>query len=553
MPAAGSLTIERARRDPSPSLPAMRSTPISKRSALFTASAFLWAPITSMTASAQFESFARDDGTQAQVWAFSADGSVVTGAIYPEGFSGSLAFRFSDEGGFETLGTINGVTALAVDVSDDGSFIAGNVSNSRAVRWGADGVALDLGSLGLFDTAANAISGDGVTIVGRARISQFNPPYSHAFRWTEAAGMVDMHPSFGPTMLDSTATDVSPDGSVIVGWTTLPTSMGFDQRTAFRWTEAGGAVDIGSGVADSSQALAVSDDGSVVAGFGRFGSTALQIWVWTAGTGMVALGEYGGCQPPVLGVSADGSIVYGSCLSAGFLWTPALGRQDFTGANIFLPTDSTADGSLLVGVTLDGGALKGATWSLGSGVTQFPSPAGGAFLPRHTSSDGTIMAGATLLTGEAAGTRWRSDGSVGDQYCSPAVANSAHGTGAHLALSGTNISQFAALELAVTDLPPQTFGFFLTSTARDMVAMPGGSQGTLCLGGSIGRFVGPGQIQNSGAQGAFSLTVDPRTLPSPGGPVLPSFGETWNFQAWYRDANPGVTSNFSSAASVAVY
>ncbi|MCP3916270.1 MAG: hypothetical protein GY711_12005 [bacterium] len=27
-------------------------------------------------------------------------------------------------------------------------------------------------------------------------------------------------------------------------------------------------------------------------------------------------------------------------------------------------------------------------------------------------------------------------------------------------------------------------------------------------------------------------------------------GETWNFQCWYRDNNPGPTSNFTDAVSV---
>jgi hypothetical protein len=28
-------------------------------------------------------------------------------------------------------------------------------------------------------------------------------------------------------------------------------------------------------------------------------------------------------------------------------------------------------------------------------------------------------------------------------------------------------------------------------------------------------------------------------------------GETWNFQAWYRDLNPTTTSNFTNAVSIA--
>jgi hypothetical protein len=78
----------------------------------------------------------------------------------------------------------------------------------------------------------------------------------------------------------------------------------------------------------------------------------------------------------------------------------------------------------------------------------------------------------------------------------------------------------------------------------------GNSQGRLCLGGFIGRFVAAGQIQNSGASGSFSLVADLNEMPNPLGPVAVQVGETWHFQAWHRDVNPGVTSNFTDAVSV---
>ncbi len=80
----------------------------------------------------------------------------------------------------------------------------------------------------------------------------------------------------------------------------------------------------------------------------------------------------------------------------------------------------------------------------------------------------------------------------------------------------------------------------------------GGSAGTLCLGGSIGRYVGPGQVLNSGAAGAFELVLDLTQHPTPTGLVAVQAGETWNFQAWYRDAVGGTpVSNFTSGRSIA--
>jgi hypothetical protein len=76
---------------------------------------------------------------------------------------------------------------------------------------------------------------------------------------------------------------------------------------------------------------------------------------------------------------------------------------------------------------------------------------------------------------------------------------------------------------------------------------PGGSQGNLCVSGNIGRF--SGQVQNSGPEGEFSISVDLGSIPvSPIVPVVP--GDIWHFQAWFRDVNPGVTSNFTNATTV---
>ncbi|MEM9801024.1 MAG: hypothetical protein AAGA20_11920, partial [Planctomycetota bacterium] len=86
---------------------------------------------------------------------------------------------------------------------------------------------------------------------------------------------------------------------------------------------------------------------------------------------------------------------------------------------------------------------------------------------------------------------------------------------------------------------------------QSFVVNPGGSAGNLCLGGSIGRFVGPGQIQNSGAAGAISLATNLDLQPTPTGPVQVVAGETWNYTCWFRDSASGTpTSNFSDGLEV---
>ena len=107
------------------------------------------------------------------------------------------------------------------------------------------------------------------------------------------------------------------------------------------------------------------------------------------------------------------------------------------------------------------------------------------------------------------------------------------------------------LTLTSVQMPNNSFGFFLTSRTQGFVQNPGGSQGNLCLGGGIGRYVGPGQIKNSGAVGRFTLTLNLTQTPTPTGLVSIAAGETWNFQTWYRDSVGGVaTSNFTNGRSV---
>ena len=70
--------------------------------------------------------------------------------------------------------------------------------------------------------------------------------------------------------------------------------------------------------------------------------------------------------------------------------------------------------------------------------------------------------------------------------------------------------------------------------------------GNLCIFGTIGRFIA--QAQNSGPSGTFSFNLDLSNMPPPLSAV--AIGETWNFQAWYRDFQLVVTSNFTNAVSV---
>lgn len=80
---------------------------------------------------------------------------------------------------------------------------------------------------------------------------------------------------------------------------------------------------------------------------------------------------------------------------------------------------------------------------------------------------------------------------------------------------------------------------------------PGGSAGVLCLGGAIGRYVGPGQVQSSGASGSFALSLDLPRTPTPTGFAAIGAGETWSFQVWHRDVIGGhIASNFTNGVEI---
>ena len=76
---------------------------------------------------------------------------------------------------------------------------------------------------------------------------------------------------------------------------------------------------------------------------------------------------------------------------------------------------------------------------------------------------------------------------------------------------------------------------------------PGGSQGNICLSGALGRY--NGQVGQVDSFGTFTRTLSISSVPvNP--PISVQIGETWNFQAWYRDQNPGTVSNFTQGLAV---
>lgn len=135
---------------------------------------------------------------------------------------------------------------------------------------------------------------------------------------------------------------------------------------------------------------------------------------------------------------------------------------------------------------------------------------------------------------------------VGLPYCS----TNPHSGGQTAQLRATGSPDVADnnLTLIAENMPPNQFGFFVTSLTEAFIQNPAGSQGNLCLGGDIGRY--NQTIQFSGPQGTFFQSLDLPNTPFANGftPVLA--GETRSFQAWFRDVNPGPASNFTQGLRV---
>ncbi|MFT6109666.1 MAG: hypothetical protein ACJA2W_002588 [Planctomycetota bacterium] len=143
-------------------------------------------------------------------------------------------------------------------------------------------------------------------------------------------------------------------------------------------------------------------------------------------------------------------------------------------------------------------------------------------------------------------------GELGSPECSPAVTNST-GLSAALRVIGSGPTALDPLGLQALNLPAGSTTLFLGSRQGGLVVGPGGSLGTLCLGGMIGRFAAPGQVATASASGFASLSIHLQNLPQPTGSVAAMAGETWRFQAWYRDLAMGATaSNFTDAVAILI-
>lgn len=204
----------------------------------------------------------------------------------------------------------NGTTNASIEKVVVGYMDAGPFTPYHAFRYdGGTETLLDLGALGPASTTesfARGVSRDGSVVVGISGTS--DPNVRHAFRWTEAGGMVDL--GTGPPGFEKTsrAFAISGDGNKIVGTRSFKEDeLGFLQTKAFLCTFTDGACtfqDLTDGVA-----TAVTDDGSVIAGQ-RTLSNAFTAFRWTSAGGVQNIGTLAGhSRSAATDISNNGKVV----------------------------------------------------------------------------------------------------------------------------------------------------------------------------------------------------------------------------------------------------
>ena len=276
-------------------------------------------------------------------------------------------------------------------------------------------VMFDLGVLEDGDQAysyATDVSGDGTVVVGESRvnISENNWTY-HAFIWTPQDGMVDLGTLGGNY---SYARVVSYDGSAVIGQSGLTES--YSSNRAFRWTAADGMQDLGTLGGDYTYAQDLDDDGSVVVGYSYTDTSNNyhHAFRWTAAGGMQDLGTLGGQWSYAIATNADGSVVVGEAdIDAStnnndyraFRWTQAGGMVNLgtLGGDYSYANDVDASGDVVIGhssVDTANNYYHAFRWTQAGGMQDLGTLGGTYSYARHVSRDGSTVVGHSHLESE---------------------------------------------------------------------------------------------------------------------------------------------------------
>ncbi len=143
--------------------------------------------------------------------------------------------------------------------------------------------------------------------------------------------------------------------------------------------------------------------------------------------------------------------------------------------------------------------------------------------------------------------------SIGDLISFQTCVGVANSTGrpATMCARGSDVAADNFVLFYAVDLPPNAFGYFITSLGTDNVPHPAGAAGTLCLDPSgIGRYAY--DVLMTTTTNSVFYQPDLTQTPYPNGFLQVAAGDTRYWQFWYRDMLPSgsATSNFTSGSGV---
>lgn len=226
------------------------------------------------------------------------------------------------------------------------------------------------------------------------------------------------------------------------------------------------------------------------------------------------------------------------------------GTTSFVGGTLALFNNNlTADGFYLGSAALAGGGQLSFGAAEASG-TIFASTdvlaESGSWGPATWATYSFAVNGGGNSVGFAAPTVVLSQLTIGSTPFCDQVPNST-GIGGTIGAQGTAAVAANDVTLVASNVPQGQFGIFLTSRTQGMAVV---GAGTLCLGGSIGRFAAPAEIQMADAAGTFRLRLDLLAVPQGSARIAVLAGETWHYQAWYRDVPAAGGFGFTQATSI---
>lgn len=217
------------------------------------------------------------------------------------------AFRWTQSGGLQDLGTLPGFDDSKATAINESGMIVGTAYRDDGVRaavvWQADGSISKIPAPGRTDVAATDVNNAGVVVGFMSGTT--SAVIEEGFRWSAQSGLEVLNA--GPRTVP---VGINDDG-VVAGHMYAPRGGGQLELGVFRWTPTGGFQYLGGPVVapaygQNAQAIGVTADGTIVGYEVQVGSGWFT-FKWVPSTGFTVLDLQG--DPTPLGVSANGAIV----------------------------------------------------------------------------------------------------------------------------------------------------------------------------------------------------------------------------------------------------